>query len=219
MIGKCLRAVFFLGLYIGIYSLLTGCSANTPGNPKPAPAADRLAAPVLPENPSQADQGALVYYQICMSCHGDRGQGLTEEWRLVWEEDYNCWKSGCHGSSPPPWGFKLPEDPAQMGPVIGPGTLGRFRNAQELYAYIYAAMPWWNPGSLTVEQTWQVTAFLMRENGALPDGTTLGPENASLYPLHLAGSAPVDSSTLLFVIGSTLFLSAGLLFIEKRRTR
>jgi hypothetical protein len=34
-----------------------------------------------------------------------------------------------------------------------------------LQAYIKAAMPYWKPGSLTEEESWLVTAFLLRENG------------------------------------------------------
>ena len=67
--------------------------------PQPAitPTVDRLAIPVLPEHPTQVELGSSLYYYHCMPCHGDRGQGLTDEWREVWEEDHqDCWAKGCH---------------------------------------------------------------------------------------------------------------------------
>ena len=66
-------------------------------------------APYMPPEPSQADHGAQVYYQICLACHGDWGQGLTEEWRDTWGEDKNCWQSKCHAPNHPPWGFEIPK--------------------------------------------------------------------------------------------------------------
>lgn len=212
--GKFLR----LFLFLGAFSLLFSCSAEEEPIPAPAPVVDRLAPPALPDDPSQADLGHEVYYQICMACHGDRGQGLTEDWRAVWDEDYNCWKSGCHGPDHPPWGFEMEEDPSRMVAVIGPGTLGRFQNAQELYTYIHSTMPWWNPGSLTVDQSWQVTAYLMRENGALPDNFYLGPENAAAYPVHPVSPQKQEPSALLIVV-STLTMIVGLLFLLWRRTK
>src|SRR5215467_8930723 len=45
------------------------------------PTIDRLAEPTLPAQPSQADYGSQVYWLNCSPCHGDRGQGLTDEFR------------------------------------------------------------------------------------------------------------------------------------------
>ncbi len=68
---------------------------------EPAPTADPLAIPVLPEDPTQVDIGRVSYYYNCMPCHGDHGQGLTEEWRQTWVVDHrNCWDRGCHSGRP-----------------------------------------------------------------------------------------------------------------------
>ncbi len=73
------------------------------------PTPDRLAAPPTVASPNQADDGAQLYWQHCQPCHGDRGQGLTDEWRAQYPpEDQNCWKSRCHGQSPYEHGFILP---------------------------------------------------------------------------------------------------------------
>jgi hypothetical protein len=89
---------------------------------------------------------------------------LTEEFRETYppEEQY-CWERGCHGERPYDYGFTLPmQIPAVMGPEA---ALGKFTTAARLNAYIMAAMPYWKPGSLTEEEGWLVTAFILRENG------------------------------------------------------
>jgi len=156
-------------------------------NPQTMPTPDRLAQPTLPPEPSQADLGAQQYWLSCMPCHGDRGQGLTDEFRQTYPpEDRNCWESGCHGERPYDSGFTLPEHiPALIGPQA---TLGKFTTADGLHAYIKAAMPFWKPGSLTEEESWLVTAFLLRENGVRFSGK-LDESNAEQVQL-LAGNFP-----------------------------
>jgi len=146
-------AVLFAAIFFG----------NTARAQEPVPTPDRLAEPTLPAVASQADHGAQVYWLSCLPCHGDRGQGLTDEFRQVYPpEEQNCWESGCHGPRPYDNGFTLP---TKIPAVVGESTLQKFSNAAVLRAYILAAMPYWKPGSLTEEQSWQVTAFLLRENG------------------------------------------------------
>ena len=183
---------------------------------QPVPITDRLAPPVLPENPSQADKGARVYYGVCMACHGDRGQGLTEEWRAVWEEDGNCWQSGCHGPDYPPGvGFSIPETCCL--PVLGPNTLLRYDNGQELYDYITQTMPWWNPGYLKTEEFWQVTAFLMREHNAITDEITLDHSNASSFSVNPASPPPGDLRQEALVVSGMLAATAGVLVWQNRK--
>jgi cytochrome c len=137
---------------------------------------ERLAEPTLPAAPSQADYGAQTYWLLCLACHGDRGQGLTDEFRETYppEEQY-CWERGCHGERPYDFGFKLP---MQIPAVVGPeAALGKFTTAARLNAYIMAAMPYWKPGSLTEEEGWLVTAFILRENG-IQFGGNLDDSNA-----------------------------------------
>jgi len=177
---------------------------------------ERLEPPPMPANPSQADRGALVYYQVCMACHGDKGQGLTNEWRAVWEEDSNCWTAKCHGASHPPQGFIFPR---LVPAVFGAGTLARFNNAQELYTYTIDKMPWWNPGYLRQEEFWQVTAFMMRGHAALPPGATLDAGSASVYRLHSTAAFPGDHRPALILISTLLAASAGLFLIQDRIRR
>ena len=204
-----------LSLFISAVWLAAGFVNPPPSvTPQPTPTVDRLAAPEMPSEPSQADLGAQVYYQVCMACHGDKGQGLTDEWRQVWGQDSNCWKSKCHSFDHPPQGFHLIETCCKA--VIGPNTLPTLHSAQELFTYLTETMPWWNPGSLKQEEYWQLTAYLMRENSALPDGVTLGPGNASVFQLHAAAPPPGNKRPILLLVSGVLALAAGTLAISNR---
>jgi cytochrome c len=144
-------------------AFFSGVSATPVPPVRPTATVDRLAEPTMPAEPQQADLGAQVYWLSCMPCHGDKGQGLTAEFRQLYPPDHqNCWSSGCHGERPYNHGFTLPR---AIPPLIGPGALTAFRTAADLQGYIDSAMPFWDPGSLTDQQSWQVTAFILRTNG------------------------------------------------------
>jgi len=161
--------------------------AETSPTPTPGPAMPpfpfqaRLAPPPTVYPPAQADEGAQVYYLVCMACHGDKGQGLTEEWRNVLSpEDRNCWQSKCHASNHPPEGFKMPD---YVPPVVGAGLISAFGDALNLHDFLKARMPWQAPGSLSEEEYWQLTAFLIRQNGLDPGSSPLNEQNAKLFSL------------------------------------
>jgi hypothetical protein len=63
--------------------------------------------------------------------------------------------------------------------VIGETTLAKFTDAAQLNAYVRATMPYWKPGSLTEEEAWSVTAFILRENDLWDGRTELNVANAA----------------------------------------
>ena len=130
--------------------------ATSTSTPQTTPTFDlqRLEKPVVAsDNTEQLKKGSIVYWGICMACHGDHGQGLTEEWKDAFgKEDRNCWNVGCHGYDHPHQGFLIPKDKV-IPAVAGMGRLTRFQNAQELHDFILANMPWWSPGKLTNEES------------------------------------------------------------------
>ena len=159
--------------------------------PQITPDFDRLAEPTLPANPSQADHGAVAYWLSCMVCHGDRGQGLTEEWRAVaGQEEMNCWQSRCPASNHPPEGFVLPP---YAPSIINPVSLTRFNTAADLHTFISERMPWQAPGVLDEETYWQLTAFLLRANDLNLGSEPLSPQNADQVQVRAraAGEASV----------------------------
>jgi cytochrome c len=170
--------------------------------------------PVLPANPVQADYGEEPYFLVCMACHGDWGQGLTKEWR---ERGYggefaNCWQSQCHGPHHPEHGFTIPKE---MPPVLGYGSLARYSNAGELFEVIYETMPWWNPGSLSEEQAWELTAYLMRARGEIYLETNLNTGNAPVYRLHVPAPEVVDERPGVAVLLVTLTIGT-IAFVWKK---
>jgi cytochrome c len=188
---------------------------------------ERLAKPTLPAEPSQADQGAQDYWLYCLPCHGERGQGLTEEFRQTYPpEEVNCWQSGCHGKRPYEFGFTLP---TKVPAVIGQSALAKFSDAAQLNSYIRAAMPFWKPGSLTADEAWRVTAFILRENGLWNDVNELNESNASDVRLPRAALTPVTTpqpaeapiggggNGWVVLIGVFLLLSASLFILKKSR--
>lgn len=194
----------------------------------PMPTIDRLAQPTLPALPTQADRGAQVYWLSCLPCHGDRGQGLTDEFREVYPpEDRNCWNSGCHGKRPYEDGFTIPQ---YIPAVIGDTTLSKFSTGTQLNAYIRTTMPFWRPGSLTEEESWQVTAYLLRENQLWDGSNDLDGSNAAdvripraglVTPASAPGQAEVQNENRTFgwiiLAGSLIALLVLLLVLKKSK--
>jgi cytochrome c5 len=142
-----------------------------------------LILPDMPETATQADYGAEIYRLVCRDCHGDEGQGLTEQWiqKGFTAEDQNCWQAKCHAGSHPVDGFVLPK---YVPPLAGEETLTRFNTSLDLYNFMRTAMPYHNPGSLLDREYWQLTAFVMEMNGLAPLPTSLAEEQAAQLVLH-----------------------------------
>lgn len=158
------------------------------------PENDRLAEPVLPESPTQVDIGRNLYYFHCMPCHGDRGQGLTDEWREVWVEDHqNCWARGCHTGRSEMAAFYIPRTIPAV--ISSPPVLGGFQEAEDLFVFLRATQPPQRAGALSDSEYWALTSFLLHENGRpVPAGRrgmgASGP-SASSAGLALALLAPL----------------------------
>ena len=159
------KFIFWIFTPLGLIVLILAASrGELVSAQEPTSTIDRLAKPTLPANPSQADQGAVDYWLNCSPCHGDRGQGLTDEFRVgVYPtEDQNCWLSGCHGRRHYTNGWTLP---TTVPALIGPGALSKFGNGAVLEAFISLKMPFQNPGGLKADTYWNLTAYLLRQNG------------------------------------------------------
>ncbi|MBI5353207.1 MAG: cytochrome b N-terminal domain-containing protein [Chloroflexi bacterium] len=170
----------------------------------------RLNQPPTVIPPAQADNGAQVYWGMCMPCHGDHGQGLTEEWRDSFPPDKrDCWQSGCHGSDHPKNSFEIPTTGAPA--LSGAGALSRFSNSFELNHHIQQNMPLFPTGSLTSEEAWSLTAYILRMNDRQPNGFTLSEVNGSAIPVHQKVKSPQSTIPgLLTLIGILILTAIGL---------
>jgi S-disulfanyl-L-cysteine oxidoreductase SoxD len=107
----------------------------------------------LPPGRGTAALGQAIYAERCAACHGETGEDPKYS-RLV----------GGHGSL------------ATAQPIR---TIGSFwQYATTLWSYIRRAQPFDNPGSLTADQVYAVTAYLLHRNGIIGaqevmDATTL----------------------------------------------
>ncbi|MCB9443963.1 MAG: cytochrome c [Ardenticatenaceae bacterium] len=215
---------------IFIFTSLALAQDTPTRQPMPRPTVDRLSAPPTVASPTQADDGAQLYWLHCQPCHGDVGQGLTDEWRAEYPEDHqNCWKSGCHGDKPYEEGFTLPQT---VPAIIGEGTLKRFQTLGDVYEYTRVKMPFEYPGVLSDEEYLSVTAFLAQENG-LRDGVPLTEANAVQMRLRPGEAVPQATATpdagftfvpsssiwprLLWGSGAALIFLAGVVWLWYRR--
>jgi mono/diheme cytochrome c family protein len=161
---------------MAVLSALSVAAAQSPSEHEPGMTPqERLARPPMSDPPTQVELGHAEYWMSCMVCHGDRGQGLTEEWRTVLDPaDMNCWQSRCHAPNHPPQGFEIPRT-APL--VIGPGALTGYQTASDLFAFMRPKMPWSFPGLFEDDVYWNLTAYLADANGIDLPQEPLGPDN------------------------------------------
>jgi quinol-cytochrome oxidoreductase complex cytochrome b subunit len=229
MYRRLLVALLFVLLFSLVSLLVPGVQASpqaqstsTP-TAQPTPTFDvrRLDKPVVPsDNTEQLQKGSIIYWGICMGCHGDRGQGLTEEWKDAYgTEDSDCWRSGCHGPDYSPESFLIPTD--KIAPAIaGAGKLARFSNAQELHDFILVNMPWWNPGQLTDKEAWQVSAYILRLHKVMPGNFELNETTASAVAIQFAVPSPGNDRPAVFTLLGILALAAvGLITQDLRKNK
>jgi S-disulfanyl-L-cysteine oxidoreductase SoxD len=108
----------------------------------------------LPPGSGTPEQGAAIYAASCASCHGANGEGKPPAYpQLI---------------GGPKAGFDFASD------LKAPRTIGNYwPYATTLYDYIRRAMPLTAPGSLTPQQTYAVTAYLLNREGLFPASTPM----------------------------------------------
>jgi hypothetical protein len=128
----------------------------------PFPTFDPLVETPLPPNPSELELGENLYWHWCMTCHGDKGQGLTDEFRSVWEPDHqNCWARGCHTGRRDDLGFPIP---TIVPAIVESGHLSQFESSQVLADYLKATHPPQSPGILNDEEYHAIAFFVFSMN-------------------------------------------------------
>jgi quinol-cytochrome oxidoreductase complex cytochrome b subunit len=167
----------------------------------------RLAQPPTVYPPAQADTGAQIYWGMCMSCHGDKGQGLTEDWANSFPpEEKNCWDSGCHASDAPANSFVIPQ--TGIPALTGTGKLIRFSNSFELYRFIIENMPFFRSGSLTSGEAWSLTAYILRMNDREVENFTLDETSGAAISVHHKVTLPESQIPGGLILVGVLILAA-----------
>jgi S-disulfanyl-L-cysteine oxidoreductase SoxD len=107
----------------------------------------------LPAGSGTPEQGAAIYAGTCAACHGKNGEGIPPYPQLI---------------GGPTGNVDFSTD-AQI-----PRTIGNYwPYATTLFDYIRRAMPLTAPGSLTADQTYAVTAYLLSREGVIPATTQM----------------------------------------------
>jgi mono/diheme cytochrome c family protein len=123
----------------------------------------------LPKGSGDTQQGRAIYDERCSSCHGPEGRGETAE-ELA-------------GRDPP----LTDPDAAQ--------TVGAYwPYATTLFDYIRRAMPMDKPRTLTDDEVYAVSAYLLQINGIIGENTRL--DAASLAAIRMPnrdGFVPIDA--------------------------
>jgi hypothetical protein len=128
----------------------------------PTPTYDPLDEPPLPENPTEYELGRNLYWHWCMTCHGDKGQGLTDAFRGIWVEDHqNCWGRGCHAGHPGDTGFPIP---TVVPALVSDSHLKQFASVQDLSFFLKATHPPQSPGILKAEEYHAIALFVFTMN-------------------------------------------------------
>ncbi len=171
---KLLLFIILPALFIFIFLLSSLPNTALAQTASPTPTYDPIAQPPLPPNPTEYELGRYLFWQHCMPCHGDRGQGLTDEFRAVWVEDHqNCWARGCHSG-------KWPEEdsfpvPTMVPAVVNEDRLSRFASQQDLFDYLKATHPPQYPGFLQDDEYRALAFFVFTMNDRLPADPTPQP--------------------------------------------
>jgi hypothetical protein len=160
------RTVFLFLLFValfGIYAFQYQMPVAQQGLASPTPTYDPLAEPFLPPNPTELELGQNLYWHWCMPCHGDKGQGLTDEFRSIWEPEHqNCWARGCHTGHRDDQGFPIP---TIVPGLVNDGHLAQFSSLQEFDDYLQATHPPQSPGVLKSQEYHAIALFVFTLNG------------------------------------------------------
>jgi cytochrome c551/c552 len=117
----------------------------------------------LPPGSGTVAKGQEVWEGKCASCHGVFGDS---------GEVFNPLIGGTSAAD-----VKSGRVAKLMDPTGGRTTLMKLATVSTLWDYINRAMPWTQPKSLTTEEVYSVTAFLLNLAGVVPDKFTLTDKN------------------------------------------
>ena len=137
----------------------------------------------LPQGSGTVEQGKAIYEQQCVACHGDKLQGGAGD-KLI----------GGRGT--------LVNNDPKKPPVKTVESYWPY--ATTLFDYIYRAMPLNAPGSLTYDQVYAVSAYILSQAKIVPpdaviDNTNLAkvsmPNRDGFIPDHRPEKFPPPSAT------------------------
>jgi hypothetical protein len=187
------RPIFYIfgiaGALIGFSLFSLHVQSVHAQDPAPTPTYDPLAQPELPPDPTELEMGRYLFWRHCMPCHGDVGQGLTDDFRALWEDHANCWERGCHGGKKDDEGFHIP---TVIPAIVTADHLNQFASEEELFEFLKATHPPQYPGFLEEQEYHDLAKILLSMNERSPEEIILEP---TVSPVPTSTSAPAFTST------------------------
>ena len=130
----------------------------------------------LPAGSGTAAQGNVIFQQKCASCHGANGEGKPPLGQALVGRD----------SAGENFVFALSAKPLTK-------TIGNYwPHATTLFDYVRRAMPLNAPGSLTNDDVYALTAYLLAANKVIPADATLDAPRLKLVKMPYANRFVAD---------------------------
>ncbi len=161
------RRILFGGLFVALTATLAACAVPSPmgkspmlgvaANPEQVAGLDISIPPSgagLPKGSGSARQGLKAYEQKCLACHGDKGVGKPAD-KLA----------GGIGTL------------ASKAPVRTVGSYWPY--ATTLFDYVRRSMPLTNPLSLSDDEVYAISAYVLFINGIVAEDAVM---NAQTLP-------------------------------------
>ena len=161
-----------LAFCLGAVCAWAGAADRFPGVGRPATPAEVSAWDIdvrpdfkgLPAGAGSVAQGQAIWETKCASCHGVFGESNQVFTPIIGGTTADDVKNGRVARL---------TDPAYPGRT----TLMKVATLSTLWDYINRAMPWNQPKSLTADEVYAVTAFLLHLGNVVPDNFTLSDSN------------------------------------------
>jgi cytochrome c len=158
------------GAWVACASAQQGPNLGVPASPEQVAGWDDSVGPdgaTLPSGSGTAAAGKLVYEAKCLACHGAEGAGQPND-RLV----------GGQGTM------------REAAPIRTIGSYWPY--ATTVFDYVRRAMPYVTPHSLTADETYAVTAYLLALNGVIAQDAVM--DASSLPKVVMPNRANFDSA-------------------------
>jgi cytochrome c len=123
----------------------------------------------LPAGSGSVSQGVVIYASKCASCHGARGEGIAPAYPAIVGRD----------SVTEHFAFSKDWKP--------PKTIGNYwPYATTVFDYVRRAMPHATPGSLTNDEVYALTAWLLAANQVIAADATLDAKSLAAVKMPYA---------------------------------
>ena len=130
----------------------------------------------LPAGHGSAEEGAALYKRLCASCHGANGEGIAPVYPAL------------IGRDPKGENFVFGKDPKITR------TIGNYwPYATTVFDYVRRSMPLLTPGSLSNDEVYALTAYLLAANQVIPMTTTLDAQSLKQVKMPYANRFVVDN--------------------------